>query len=206
MIRFTRYLQLYTLHQIERSPYGRREILHIRLSVVHHALRQLPQGLNEQWRADPQAGIEQARELIAPRLAQVLEDDTIQQQLLAPRNWQPYHTLRGQHALPALPPPPTLTPNTSTLSVFDRRLQQAERVLRFTKTALEVANAGLVLWKSWRALRDDQKLVIDALHSTIHGQEQALQNASQSDFVRGYLNAHQHDPVYPAIFDEDDTD
>lgn len=203
MLKFTQFLQLYTLHQIEHSPYGRREVLHVRLAVLRYGLRQLPGGLNQQWQSDPHRSINQARDVIVPRLARILEDNTVQQQLLQPQDWQPYHARREAHAVPTLP---ASTPTPQTPSGFDKRLHQAEQVLRFTKTALEVANAGLVLWKSWRALRDDNRLVIDALNRTIQGQEQALQRGTDTDFVRGYLAAHQDDPAHRTIFMEDDTD
>lgn len=204
MIKFTRYLQLYTLHHIEQTPYAQREVLHIQLSVLRYTLQQLPDMLDEQWQNEPQLAIAQTRDILMPRIAGLLDDDTIRQRVLKPTDWQPYHVLRQQHAVPQLPK--MAAQETHLVSTFDRRLHQAERILRLTQTAVDVANAGLVLWKNWRALRDERRLVIDALHNTIRGHETALSQGSKVDFVRGYLDSHHDDPVYPTVFNEEKTD
>ena len=204
MVKFGRFLQLYTLHQIENSDFVQREVLHIRLSIVRYALQQLPSTLNENWRLDPQQGVDAARQFIVPRLARLLDDEPLQDQLLA-QNWEPYHQLRAENAVPALPSARVLAPSNAK-SVVSKRIDQAERFLRLTKTAFEVANAGLVLWKSWRAMRNERPVIIDAIGSTIQSQENALQQGKVSEFVHAYLDKHTKDPAHPVVFPDESSE
>lgn len=204
MLEFRRFLQLYTLHQIEHEGHLHKEVLHIRLSIVRYALKQLPANLNQQWQLEPTAGVEQARNIIVTRLARLMEDDGLQQQMVE-HNWEPYHQARSNQVVPALPPARVLAPSRAK-SVWERRIDQTERLLYLAKTAFEVANAGLVLWRNWRAMRQERPMIVEALRSTIQSQEKALQHGSASDFVRAYLTEHNDDPAHSIVFADESDD
>lgn len=200
---FTRYLRLFTLHTVEQSA-GHQRLLRARLVMVRYSLERMSAQLNIDWQHNPQQGIEQARHELVPRLQTLYDNSDLWHELLedAPR-WEPYQALRERHALPSLPTPPTRALTLYPTSTFSRRLDQTERLLQLTKTALEVANAGLILWQTWRRMRDDRYLLNDALRATIEGQELALEQGSDAEFVQRYLQAHGDDPVYPILFSED---
>lgn len=199
MIEFRRYLQLFVLHQIEYGQHTQKEILHIHLSVMRYSLRDLPPMLDAQW-SEPEKRDAQVRELVVPRLERLLSDENLQQQTLQ-QNWHPYQLLREQNAVPQLPPAHVMKPdNISDSTGFNQRIDQLERLLHLTRVAMEVTTAGMVLWRNWRALRDERQLLIHAVSNTIHGQERALQLANNEDFVRGYLSEHGNDPAHPIIF------
>lgn len=203
MIQFTRYLQLFSLHQVQADKQAVRHI-ELRLSILHYTLKALPASLNEAWQEDPYTAITKVQSVIRPRIATLMEDSAIQENMLQTK-WEPYQALRQQNAIPQLPPTQALTPSYHQ-SLFDRRMAQAERLLYLGKMTLDIANAGLILWHTWRAARDQGQLVIDAVRKTIESQEKALASATSEDFVRGYLAAHNEDPVYPIVFPEESED
>lgn len=200
---FTRYLRLFTLHAVEQNV-GHQRLLRARLVTVRYSLERMSAQLNIDWQHNPQYSIDQARDEIVPRQQLLVDNDDLWHELLeeAPR-WEPYRELRERHALPSLPAPPSRALAPYPLSPLSRRLDQTERLLQLTRTALEVANAGLILWQTWRRIRDERYLLHDALRATIEGQEMALEQANDADFVQHYLQAHGNDPVYPILFSED---
>lgn len=200
---FTRYLRLFTLHTVEHNV-GHQRLLRARLVTVRYSLERMSAQLDIDWQHNPQHSIDQARAEIVPRQQLLVDNDDLWHELLdtAPR-WEPYRELRERHALPSLPAPPNRTLTPYPLSPLSRRLDQTERLLQLTRTALEVANAGLILWQTWRRIRDERFLLHDALRATIEGQEMALEQATDADFVQHYLHAHGDDPMYPILFSED---
>lgn len=200
---FTRYLRLFTLHAVEQHA-GHQRLLRARLVTVRYSLERMSAQLNIDWKNDPQQGIEQTRDEIVPRLQTLYDNNDLWHDLLedTPR-WEPYRTLRQHHAIPSLPTAPSRALTLYPTHTLSRRLDQTERLLQLTKTALEVANAGLILWQTWRHMRDERYLLNDALRATIEGHEQALHHASDADFVQHYLQAYGDDPAYPIIFSED---
>ncbi|MCB9436977.1 MAG: hypothetical protein H6673_08280 [Anaerolineales bacterium] len=200
---FTRYLRLFTLHAVEQNV-GHQRLLRARLVTVRYSLEQMSAQLNIDWQHNPQNSINQARNEIVPRQQLLVNNDDLWHALWeeAPR-WEPYRELRERHALPSLAAPPSRALTPYPVSTFSRRLDQTERLLQLTRTALEVANAGLILWQTWRHVRDERYLLHDALRATIEGQEMALEQASDADFVQHYLQAYGDDPVYPILFSED---
>ncbi len=189
------YLQLYTLHFIEQhTPH--QHLVHIRLSAVQYLLADLPDGVEALWQHQQIVQYDLIQQTTQQRLQQLLNDESSQQRLLATR-WQPYTALRQHHALPTLD---YYSPTIPTAS-FDRRLDQAERMLRLMKTTLEVANAGLILWQTWQASRNERQQLLAAIRATLVGQAQALEASTAQDFITGYLAAHTHDPVHQMLFD-----
>lgn len=193
---FSRYLQLYTLHFVEQQTPNMRAI-HVRLSTVRYLMTDLPQTLNQVWDADHNKGQALVESLTKQRIHTVIEDERVQQSLLATK-WHPYATLRERHALPSTIIPTKALPSPTP---FDRRLDQAERVLQIMKTGLEVANAGLVLWQTWQATRNERQQIFEAIKTTIVGQREALDHGNAKDFIEGYLASHKDDPVHPLLFD-----
>ncbi|NDJ86801.1 MAG: hypothetical protein GYB66_13020 [Chloroflexi bacterium] len=202
--RFVRYLQLYVLHHVQASSANGR-ILEARVITAHYALSDLPLSVDTAWDMSPSSAVDAAREWIVPRLEALQEDRARWHGLWHnAQRWRPYLALQDQRALPSAPdfmvprPPDSIRPG-----LLNRRLDQAERLLRLGRTTLEMLNAGLVLWQSWQQLRDEQRLRQDAIAATLDGQAHALQNASNRDFVQGYLDAHQDDEGHWLIFSPD---
>jgi hypothetical protein len=200
---FIRYLRLYTLHSVEQSATHRR-ILQVRIATLHYTLADIPGEFEMLWRNEPAQGVARARQLILPRLETLLNDETAWGKVMAePPRWQPYLDLRRQRALPELPVLPRLSAAKNALAY---RLDQAERWLQVTKTALDVANAGLALWQGWQKFRDERRLLQDAVRATLLGQNNALDHALERGFVPKYLAARGDDPVYPVLFEGDSVE
>lgn len=196
---FIRYVRLYSLHSVEQTATHRR-ILQARVAILQYTLTHLPGELDSVWKSEPAQGVVQAREFILPRLEGLLDDHSaLAHSLVDVPRWQPYLSLRQNQSLPAIPQFPSLSTSINTLSY---RLGQAERFLQLTKTALEVANAGLVLWQSWQKFRHEGRLLQDAIQATLLGHEGALQHALDPGFIPKYLAARGDDPAYSILFDE----
>ncbi len=192
---FVRYLRLYTLHAVEQTATHQR-ILQARVTTVRYVFQPLSRELNQDWQTDASQSVDKARSIIIPRLHNLLDDDTEWQHLLHETDrWQPYLELRRAGAMPSIPQIPASKPVS--------RLGRAERWLQITKTALEVANTGLVLWQSWRRFQDERRLLQDSIRAMLTGGERALDHALEPGFIQGYLAEHGDDPAYDAIFEED---
>lgn len=199
---FTRYVRLYTLHTLEQTaPHPR--LLQARITTVQYVLQQLPTSLDADWNLDAQQGVALTRALTVERIDELLGNEARWAQLLADASrWQPYQTLREQSAVPTLPTQRFLPTGTR----LSRRIAQAERLLQLTQTAIEVANAGLVLWQSWRRFRDERLLLQDSVSALIERQEQALDHALDPGYVQHYLQECGDDPAYDVVFGDEGTD
>lgn len=197
---FSHYLQLYTLHFVEQNT-SQQRLIHIRLSTVQYLLSHLPNDIETAWQQEHTINLEVVQRTTAHRVQQLLDDPIAQQRLLT-THWQPYQALRQHQALPEVP---RIRPAAQTTGM-ERRIDQAERILQLMKTTLEVANAGLVLWQTWQATRNERQQLIDAIRTTLQGQTEALQVGTAQDFVTGYLAAHTDDPIYPLLFDQSEDE
>ena len=205
---FSRYVGLYTLHQIETT--GDLLVLRVRVETLRYSfapLRALP--LDDAYAVDPASGAALVRETVLPRLHTLLESgDPFAALGIGDGDtaWQQYASVRGLPAEPVTVPQmhapamPHLLPARSRTSERLARIQQGLEVVR---TVAETASTLSALWQNWRIgqqrqqlLADQRELLHNAIQAQLTGQQIALDHAQDRDYVRGYLRAHGDDPAY----------
>ncbi len=215
---FTRYVRLYTLHQIEGA--GDLLLLRIRIETLRYSfapLLSVPVGeLDAIYTHDPRAGAELVQRSVLPRLQTLLDVQDPFRELGTGQAalWQRYAAERGLSAqpqrVPTIQPARTsLAPRLPARSRASERLAQVQRGLESLQMAAETASALLTLWQNWQIGREQRKLMElqrrllhDAIQAQLQGQGRALDQAINPNFVRGYLSAHADDPGYEALFDD----
>lgn len=219
----TRYLQLYTLHQVEHTA-SSVTILRVRVAAVRYLLRDMPHELNAYWQVDPLSGVAAVRDWMKPRFTE-LRDEQRAWELLgldgADATWQPYVALR-QNANDALRAVVPVVENASKRAIIPaekpgeriaRRLDQTQRLLEYANMALQLAENARRLWQNWQIGREEQRLLQakrlyleDAIRVTNEGQNRALDEALNPSNVSGYLMANNDDDMYDLLFGENDDE
>lgn len=215
---FGRYVGLYTLHQVEATG-GDVLVMRIRVETLRYSLAPLVAcgPLNAAYHADPRAGINQAREIVLPRLEALLDApepfEVLNLDAASDDRWQRYAAERGLPAEPVRVPVPGVPVARRVAPPRDRlgrRLAQAQRALELVHTAAETASALAALWQNWRIrqgqralLADQRALLQDAIRAQLAGQDRALDRAADPVTVRGYLAEHAGDAGYQAVFGPD---
>lgn len=218
----TRYVRLYTLHQVE-TP-GDLVVLRVRIETLRYSFAPLTGHPaypypDEIFVGDPRQGARLVREAVLPRLNALLDtpDPFAELNLIDDRAawwWPRYAAARGLPAqpveVPGIAPPPhdqVSRPRLPAVSQTSQRLAAIQRALETIRTAAHTAATLAALWQNWqigqarRALLDAQrKLLQDAIRAQLAGQDQALQRGLDPDFVRGYLADHASDPADDIIF------
>ena len=216
---FSRYVRLYTLHQVEQPT--DLIMLRIRIETLRYSYAPLllsrgtaATEIDAAYRDDPRAGAELIRSVVGPRLQTLSEsrDPFDALQLTAGQNalWRRYAAQRGLPSEPVRVPvihAPATAPRLPARSKTSERLATAQRTLAMLQTAAETASTLAALWQNWqiaqgqrKLLAMQQRLLHDAIETQIIGQDRALDRATSRDFVRGYLADHAGDTAYDAVF------
>jgi hypothetical protein len=216
---FSRYVRLYTLHQIEQP--SDLLLLRVRIETLHYSfapLARLP--IDAAYAGDPGAGTDLVRRAVLPRLRTLVDTaDPFREMRLGAEQealWQRYAAGRGLPARPVrvpvihAPAPARRLPAHSRTS---ERLALAQRALEVVQTAAETASALSALWQNWQIGQERRKLLEaqrhllhNAIQAQLEGQERALDHALDRDFVRGYLADLAGDRAYHAVFGEDEAE
>lgn len=216
---FIRYLRLYTLHSIEQSA-SDSVYLQARVMTLRYVLKGLPQTLDTAWQQDTDLGIISAQEIIFPRFERLLQEQDSWHSLYQDEQTpelKSYWGLRhaGQQALPMTK---SLVPTRSisrmivphSQNKWMQRVYQAEKWLDIARKTIEVANLGLQLWQNWKIGREQQRLLQaqrlllnDSVQATLTGQQLALTQATDPNFVQQYLLERGDDDVYDVLFQDD---
>jgi hypothetical protein len=218
IVPFTRYVRLYTLHQIEGA--GDLFLLRIRIETLRYSFAPVLSApttdLDTIYAHDPRAGAEQLQRAVLPRLQTLLDLRDPFPALGQGRAalWQRYAAERGLAVQPQRIPVihsagASTAPRLPARSRTSERLAQVQSGLESLQMAAETASALLTLWQNWqigRAQRSllelQRRLLHDAIQSQLQGQGRALDQAINPDFVRGYLSEHAGDAGYEALFDD----
>jgi hypothetical protein len=216
IVPFTRYVRLYTLHQIE-GP-ADLILLRIRIETLSYSFAPLvtsPRSdIDRAYAEDPRAGAERVRQTVLPRLQTLLDTRDPFRELGEDQDarWRRYAAERGLTA-PRIPvihaphPARRLTARSQTAE----RLAQVQRTLETVQTAAETVSTLATLWQNWqigrerRRLFETQRLLLhNAIQAQLAGQNRALDQALSRDFVRGYLADHTADSAYEVLFGGDE--
>lgn len=221
---FGRYVQLYTLHQVERplAPLDAAHVilLRVRIETLRYSfapLLDLP--LDDAYAEDPREGAALVRDAVLPRLHALLDAPELWPSagLLPDREslWQQYAAARGLPANPARVPTihaPTARPALPAQGVVSRRLSHVHRALDMLQTAAETASTLATLWQNWQIGREQRQLMAaqrallqSAVTAQIAAQDDALTRGLDRPFVRGYLAGQGDDPGHDAIFGASDA-
>lgn len=212
LIPFSRYVRLYTLHQVERP--AELWVLRVRVETLRYSFAPLQAGpLDAAYASDPREGVALVQQVVLPRLQTLLDSDDPWAALGAGQDevWRRYASARGlppaRVPIPAIQPPP-LRPAIAPRSRVTARLARVQQALEVIQTAAETAQALAALWQNWqigrerlRLLDAQRTLLQDAVRAQLAGQSQALSGALNHDFVRGYLLDHGTDAGADALFD-----
>jgi hypothetical protein len=218
MVPFSRYVRLYTLHQIE-GP-ADLLLLRIRIETLRYSFTPLLTGstppvgeIDAAYAEDPRAGAELVQQAVWPRLQTLLDTRDPFRELGEGQaaRWQRYAAERGLPARPQRVPvihAPSAIPRLPARSKTSERLAQIQRTLETVQTAVETASTLAALWQNWQIGREQRKLLEtqryllhDAIQAQLAGQGRALDRALSRDFVRGYLADHAGDTAYEVLFD-----
>lgn len=215
---FSRYVRLYTLHQVERP--ADLILLRIRIETLRYSYAPLllpanttATEIDAAYRDDPRAGAEMIRSVVGPRLHTLLEsrDPFEALQLTAGQDalWRRYAAQRGLPAAPVRVPAihAPATPRLPARSRTSERLATVQRTLAMLHTAAETASTLAALWQNWqiaqgqrKLLAMQQRLLHDAIETQIAGQDRALDSGTSHGYVRGYLADHAGDTAYDVVF------
>ena len=212
---FGRYLRLHGLHLIEEKVTSE-VVLRVRIATTRYVTSILPADLEERWRINPVQGVEEARDLIMPRLDMLRNSGDEAWEALSligqdPR-WDQFRQQRdmipGSLPLSNIPSVPRFpVPLTS----FSRRLDNVTRFLQAVHTGIMIADSAVKLWQEWRIGQENVRiaqarrlLLEDAVDAAGASQEYVLKQALDPTHVERYLTAGGDDPAYAILFSDDD--
>ncbi|MCI0712289.1 MAG: hypothetical protein L0154_19200 [Chloroflexi bacterium] len=214
---FGRYLRLHGLHLVEEKVTSE-VVLRVRVAATRYITSVLPIDLENRWINNPAQGVEEARDLMMPRLDALrnVGDEAWEALNLIGQDprWDTFRQQRqlGQNSLPGvnLPAVPrSLFP--IPISPLTRRLDNLTRFLHAVHTGIMIADSAAKLWYDWRLGQENVRimqarrlLLEDALGAAGVSQEYALKQALDPTNVERYLTAGGDDPAYDILFSDDD--
>lgn len=213
---FGRYLRLHGLHLIEEKVTSE-VVLRVRVATTRYITSVLPFDLEDRWINNPAQGVEEARDLMMPRLDSLrnIGDEAWEALNLIgedPR-WELFRQQRDSGLLGSLPSAnlPAVPRFPAPITPLTRRLDNLTRFLQAVHTGIMIADSAVRLWQEWRLGQENVRiaqarrlLLEDALDAAGAGQEYALQQALDPSNVERYLTAGGDDPAYDILFSDDD--